>query len=80
MEPLVAAPLPAKRFPVWLRLFEPAPAATVPITEPAAIRQGYRRWQRRVLLSTIIGYATFYFVRKNLSVAMPIMEIGRAHV
>src|ERR1039457_3510375 len=74
MEPLAAAPLPARRFPIWLRLFEPAPAAAVPRTEPAAVRQGYRRSQKRVLLSTIIGYATFYFVRKNLSVAMPFME------
>src|SRR5438067_13937539 len=31
-------------------------------------------WQRRILVSTIIGYALFYFVRKNLSVAMPAME------
>src|SRR6185295_13163012 len=30
--------------------------------------------QRRVLISSIIGYATFYFVRKNLGVAMPVME------
>jgi OPA family glycerol-3-phosphate transporter-like MFS transporter/OPA family sugar phosphate sensor protein UhpC-like MFS transporter len=73
MEPTVPAPLPAKRFPFWLRLFEPPPAAA-PITGPAAIRQNYRKWQRRVLFSTLIGYATFYFVRKNLSVAMPVME------
>ena len=31
-------------------------------------------WQRRILTSTIIGYALYYFVRKNLSVAMPAME------
>ena len=31
-------------------------------------------WQRRILTFTIIGYALFYFVRKNLSVAMPAME------
>lgn len=74
MEPIATAPLPAKRFPYWLRLFEPVPAAAVPLTDPAAIRQSYRKWQRRVLLSTLFGYATFYFVRKNLSVAMPIME------
>ena len=74
MEPIATAPLPAKRFPYWLRLFEPAPAAAVPLTDPAAIRQSYRKWQRRVLLATLFGYATFYFVRKNLSVAMPIME------
>lgn len=73
MEPVVLAPPAARRFPVWLRLFEP-PAAAEPITDPGAIRQGYRRWQRQVLLSSIIGYATFYFVRKNLSVAMPLLE------
>jgi OPA family glycerol-3-phosphate transporter-like MFS transporter/OPA family sugar phosphate sensor protein UhpC-like MFS transporter len=74
METIAPAPLPAKRFPFWLRLFEPSPPAAVQLTDPAAIRQSYRRWQKRVLFSTIIGYATFYFVRKNLSVAMPIME------
>jgi sugar phosphate permease len=74
MPPTAVAPLPAKRFPFWLRLFEPAPAAAATITDPAAVRQAYRRWQRQVLFSSIIGYATFYFVRKNLSVAMPFME------
>jgi phosphoglycerate transporter family protein len=34
----------------------------------------YRYWQKRILISTIVGYALFYFVRKNLSVAMPVME------
>jgi phosphoglycerate transporter family protein len=34
----------------------------------------FRYWQKRILVSTIIGYALFYFVRKNLSVAMPEME------
>jgi OPA family glycerol-3-phosphate transporter-like MFS transporter/OPA family sugar phosphate sensor protein UhpC-like MFS transporter len=33
-----------------------------------------RYWQRRILTSTIIGYALYYFVRKNLSVAMPAMQ------
>ncbi len=61
------------RFPRFLRLFEPAPSAA-PLTDPAQIRAGYRRWQRRVLVSTIIGYSVFYFVRKNLSIAMPLME------
>src|SRR5581483_7460163 len=61
------------RFPRWLRIFEPTPAAA-PITGPAAIESGYRVWRNRVLLSSIIGYATFYFVRKNLAVAMPVME------
>jgi phosphoglycerate transporter family protein len=65
---------PAARFPLWLRIFEPAPAASAMLTDPARIQQSYRTWQGKVLFSSIIGYATFYFVRKNLSTAMPIME------
>jgi len=40
-------------------------------TDPPAV---YAYWQRRILISTIVGYALYYFVRKNLSVAMPVME------
>jgi OPA family glycerol-3-phosphate transporter-like MFS transporter/OPA family sugar phosphate sensor protein UhpC-like MFS transporter len=56
-----------------LRLFEPAPPAVL-LTDRAAIRASYAFWQRRVLISSIIGYAIFYFVRKNFSIAMPLME------
>jgi phosphoglycerate transporter family protein len=75
--PTISAP-PAKethheRFPWFLRIFEPPPPAP-PITDPVAIESGYRVWRNRVLVSSIIGYAIFYFVRKNLSVAMPVME------
>ncbi len=55
-------------------IFQPTPAADFKITGPAEIASEYRRWQKRVLISSIIGYATFYFVRKNLSIAMPVME------
>ncbi|HZI32971.1 MAG TPA: MFS transporter, partial [Candidatus Binatia bacterium] len=54
-------------------MFEPPPAAA-PVTDPVKIRSDYRTWERRVLIASIIGYATFYFVRKNLGVAMPMME------
>ena len=57
------------------RFFQPAPPAPVTLTDPAAIAAEYRRWQTRVLFFSIIGYATFYFVRKNYSVVQPI--IGR---
>lgn len=57
-----------------LRIFAPAPAATQEITGATEIANEYRFWQKRVLFTSIIGYATFYFVRKNLSVAMPIMQ------
>jgi OPA family glycerol-3-phosphate transporter-like MFS transporter/OPA family sugar phosphate sensor protein UhpC-like MFS transporter len=67
-------PVQPARFPVWLRLFEPAPPAPVILTDLAEIQHSYRTWQWKVLFSSIIGYATFYFVRKNLSTAMPIME------
>jgi phosphoglycerate transporter family protein len=69
-----ASPARASRFPRWLRLFEPAPPAPPVSGDAAVVANTYRAWQRRVLISTIIGYAVFYFVRKNLSVAMPLME------
>jgi OPA family glycerol-3-phosphate transporter-like MFS transporter/OPA family sugar phosphate sensor protein UhpC-like MFS transporter len=34
----------------------------------------FRYWQRRTLIATMVGYAAYYFVRKNLSVAMPAMQ------
>ena len=58
------------------KIFQPAPPAAFELTDPDEIASEYRRWQRRVLVSSIIGYATFYFVRKNLSIAMPAMESG----
>lgn len=66
-----------KRQPQWpaiLRVFAPAPPAETMLTDPAEIKAQYRYWQRRILFSTIVGYAMFYFVRKNLSVAMPAMS------
>ena len=58
------------------KVFQPAPTAAVELTDPDEIANEYRRWQKRVLVSSIIGYATFYFVRKNLSIAMPFLEKG----
>ena len=67
----IAAP---KRFPVLLRLFEPEPVAAVMLSEPELIKTKHRYWERRMIVATIVGYATYYFVRKNLSIAMPVME------
>ncbi len=55
-------------------IFQPDPPAAHKVTDPAAIAAGYRRYQREILIATMIGYAVFYFVRKNLSIAMPRME------
>ena len=34
----------------------------------------YRHYRPRILFWSIVGYAVFYFVRKNLPIAMPVME------
>ena len=51
-----------------------APAADCMLTDQTEIDQKYKYWRTRVLYSTIVGYALFYFVRKNLSIAMPAIE------
>ncbi len=64
----------ASKTPVgFLKIFQPAPAATVMLTDPQEISRKYRYWQNHVLVFSILGYATFYFVRKNLGFAMPFM-------
>ena len=60
----------------WLGIFQPASPAPVTLADPAEIAAKYRYWQKRVLFFSIVGYATFYFVRKNLGIAMPFMEKG----
>ena len=39
-----------------------------------ATAQKFERWQLRSIIGTMIGYAIFYVVRKNLSMAIPGME------
>jgi sugar phosphate permease len=56
-----------------LAAFQPDPPAATPLTDPAEIEIMTRIWRRRVLIWSMIGYAAFYFVRKNLSIAMPVM-------
>jgi OPA family glycerol-3-phosphate transporter-like MFS transporter/OPA family sugar phosphate sensor protein UhpC-like MFS transporter len=45
-----------------------------PAIGDAAPSSDFSYWQTRTLIATMIGYALFYFVRKNISVAMPMME------
>jgi len=73
LKPTTARPTHPTSRKGWLGLFQPAPPAPATLTDPAAIAAKYRRWQLRVLIFSIFGYATFYFVRKNLGVAMPFM-------
>lgn len=39
-----------------------------------ATSQRFKYWQTRTIIATMIGYALFNFVRKNLSIAMPAMQ------
>ena len=36
-------------------------------------KHSFKYWQWRVIISTMIGYSMFYFVRKNFSFAMPVL-------
>ncbi|HSY43953.1 MAG TPA: hypothetical protein VK811_08565, partial [Candidatus Acidoferrum sp.] len=54
-------------------IFRPAPPAAIQLTDPAQIAAKYKSWQIRVLLLSLFGYATFYFVRNNLPIAMPFL-------
>jgi OPA family glycerol-3-phosphate transporter-like MFS transporter/OPA family sugar phosphate sensor protein UhpC-like MFS transporter len=53
---------------------KPAPAKEQTITEAGELKSTYRYWRTRVMYTTMIGYILFYFVRKNISIAMPAME------
>ena len=39
-----------------------------------SIKKKYNYWQWRTLIILMIGYALFYFVRKNFSIAMPALK------
>ena len=72
-EPGIAKPVRNAPARGWLGIFRPAPPAAVKLTDPAEINAKYSRWQLRVLIFATLGYATFYFVRKNYSVVQPII-------
>ncbi len=60
-----------------LNLLKAAPHAA-PIKDPAQIKKTYTQWRVRILYSMIVGYAVYYFVRANFSIAMPVLlkELG----
>ncbi|MBI2343959.1 MAG: MFS transporter [Deltaproteobacteria bacterium] len=41
------------------------------LTDPDTVKRLYRQWRIRMMYSTFIGYALFYFCRKNISIALP---------
>src|SRR3954468_13641694 len=61
-----------------LAWFAPDPPIPIRIADPQGIQRGFFRGRVSVMVWATLGYALFYFVRKNLSVAMPVMgeELG----
>jgi sugar phosphate permease len=58
-----------------LRLQPPAP----PVQDRAEIRRLYPYWRRRVMVASVVGYATFYLVRANISIATDAIT-GQYHI
>lgn len=61
----------------FLRMLQPAPAIPE-IEDPELVKSEYRYWRIRILYSTLIGYAFYYFTRKSFVFAMPgmIQDLG----
>lgn len=47
------------------------PDSNNPITDQSEIKKQYRYWRIRIMYALMIGYAAFYIVRLNFSMAMP---------
>ncbi|HUE39865.1 MAG TPA: MFS transporter [Candidatus Binatia bacterium] len=54
-------------------LFRPPPALALD-GDAVAMRARYRYWRIRQLYATFGGYAVFYFLRKNIPIALPALE------
>jgi len=63
-----------KYFPAIFNFLRPAPEKELKITDQDEINKIYPYWRKRILFTAMIGYVLFYFVRKNISIAMPAME------
>ncbi len=49
------------------------PASENKITDPKKVTSMYHYWRWRMCYASFIGYAVFYFMRKNISTALPAM-------
>ncbi len=45
-----------------------------PNLNAASETKRFRHWQNRTLVGAMLGYAAYYFVRKNISIAIPAMQ------
>lgn len=56
-----------------VRFFQEPPAAPR-LTDRRAIDERYAHFRTRMLYGSMIGYGLFYFTRKNISVALPLLS------
>ncbi|HRD55013.1 MAG TPA: phosphoglycerate transporter protein PgtP [Parachlamydiaceae bacterium] len=54
-----------------LDFLKPAAVAPERIQDSEVVEKKYQYWRIRILYSTFIGYAFYYFTRKSFSIAMP---------
>lgn len=54
----------------FLQIFQPAPSIEE-IQDAAVVEKDYYHWRVRILYSTFIGYALYYFTRKSFTFAQP---------
>ena len=52
----------------------PPPETSRIFSSDDEMRRDYRGWRGRQLATTFVGYAVYYFVRSNFSMAMPLLE------
>lgn len=57
-----------------LSIFKPAEPIGPQYKNEEEMRSQYGYWRLRQLYSTFVGYGVFYFVRKNISIAIPLLE------
>ena len=57
-----------------LKNFFKEPPAIEPIQDKALVDKLYAQWRMRIFLSMFFGYILFYTCRKNISVALPVMQ------
>lgn len=50
------------------------PDAAPLVADPSTIDRRYRYWRWRILSTSLVGYAIYYFVRTNIPVALPEMQ------
>lgn len=57
-----------------LKEFFKEPPAIEPIQDKDLVDKLYAKWRMRIFLSMFFGYILFYTCRKNISVALPVMQ------